>query len=139
MCLKNSEIIPERIMYYVQVIIWVQVQDGMLKITKIELELTPDPNMYILFEKGTRGGISYISNRYSKAKNKYLKFYDPKQKRKHIHLDMNILYTYAMPKLLPTGGSKWTNPKEFNMNKYTSNSSKRGVLKVDLEYSKQIA
>ena len=35
--------------------------------------------MYILFEKGTRGGISYISNRYSKAKNKYMKSYDPKQ------------------------------------------------------------
>ena len=35
--------------------------------------------MYILFEKGTRDGISYISNRYSKAKNKYMKSYDPKQ------------------------------------------------------------
>ena len=34
--------------------------------TKIELELIPDPNMYILLEKGTRGGISYISSRYSK-------------------------------------------------------------------------
>ena len=35
--------------------------------------------MYIFFEKGTRGGISYICNRYSKANNKYLKSYDPKQ------------------------------------------------------------
>ena len=37
--------------------------DAMLKMTEIELELIPDPNMYILFEKGTRGGIYYISNR----------------------------------------------------------------------------
>ena len=37
--------------------------DAMLKMKKIELELTPDPDMYIFFEKGTRGGISYISNR----------------------------------------------------------------------------
>ena len=47
--------------------------DAMVKMTKIELELIPDPNMYIFFEKGTRGGISYISNKYTKASNKYLK------------------------------------------------------------------
>ena len=28
--------------------------DAMLKITKIELELNPDPDMYIFFEKGKR-------------------------------------------------------------------------------------
>ena len=29
--------------------------------TNIELELIPDPNMYIFFEKGTKGGVSCIS------------------------------------------------------------------------------
>ena len=51
----------------------------MLKMTKIELELIPDPDMHKFLWKGTRGGISYISNRYSKANNKFLKSYDPKQ------------------------------------------------------------
>ena len=51
----------------------------MLKMRKIKPELIPDPDTYIFFEKGTRGGISYISNRDSKANNKYLKSYDPKQ------------------------------------------------------------
>ena len=51
---------------------------------KTELELIPDPDMYIFFEKGTRGGISYISNRYSKASNKYLKSCDPKQESKYV-------------------------------------------------------
>ena len=58
----------------------------MLKMRKIKLELFPDPDMYIFFEKGTRGGISHISNRYSKANNKYLKSYYPKE-------NQNILYT----------------------------------------------
>ena len=67
--------------------------DAMLKMTKIELELITDPGMFIFFEKGTAGRISYISNRYSKANNKYLKFYDPKQESNHsIYLDENNLY-----------------------------------------------
>ena len=57
---------------------------AMLKMTKVELELIPDPNMKIFFEKGTKGGISYISNRYCKANNKYLKSYHLKQESKHI-------------------------------------------------------
>ena len=35
-------------------------QDAMLKITKVELKLIPDPHIYIFFEKGTTGGVSYI-------------------------------------------------------------------------------
>ena len=49
--------------------------------TKIKLKRITDPDMYIFFEKGTRGG---ISNRYRKAKNKYLKSYDPKQESKYL-------------------------------------------------------
>ena len=37
--------------------------DAMLNMTKIKLELISDPDMYIFFEKGMRGGVSYISNR----------------------------------------------------------------------------
>ena len=42
--------------------------DAILEMKNIELELIPDPDMYIFFEKGIRGGISYSSNRYSKSK-----------------------------------------------------------------------
>ena len=86
-----------------------------------------------------RGGISYISNRYSKANNKYLKSYDPKQKSKHIiYLDANNLYDYAVSKFLPTSGFKWIDPKEFDLNKYTNNSLKGCVLEVDLKYPKEL-
>ena len=65
----------------------------MLNMTKVELELIPGPDMYIFFEKGTRGGVSYISNRNSKASNKYLKSYDSKQESRHIiYLDAKNLY-----------------------------------------------
>ena len=37
-------------------------------------------------------------------------------------------------KFLPTGGLKWVDPKAFDLNKYTSNSSKGRVLEADIEY-----
>ena len=43
-----------------------------------------------------------------------------------------------MFKFLPTSVFKWIDPKEFNLNKYASNSSKGRVLEVDLEYSKEL-
>ena len=43
-----------------------------------------------------------------------------------------------MPKFLPTSGFKWTDPKGFNSNKYTNNSSKGCVLEVNLEYPKEL-
>ena len=106
--------------------------------TKIKLELMADPDMYILFEKGTRVGVYCISNGCNKASNKCLKSYDPKQESKHfISLDANNLYGYAMSKFLPISGFKWIDPEEFDLNKYTSNSLEGCVLEVDLEYSKE--
>ena len=54
----------------------------MLHITKIKLELISDPGMYIFFKKGMGVGVSYMKN--SKANNKYLKSYNPRQESKHI-------------------------------------------------------
>ena len=62
-------------------------------------------------------------NVYSKANNKYLKPYEPKQESKRIiYLGANNLYGYAMSKFLPTSGFKWIDAKEFDLNKYTNNS-----------------
>ena len=105
--------------------------------TKVKLDFIPDPDMF--FEKGTRGGVSNISNRYSKANNKYLKSYDPKQELKHIiYLDANNLYGYAMSEFLPISRLKCIDPQEFDLNKYTSSISKGCVLEVDLEYPKEL-
>ena len=77
--------------------------DPMLNMAKVTLELISYPDIYIFYEKGIRSGISYISYRYSKANNNYLKCYDPKQELKHvINFDANNLHGYAMSKFPPT-------------------------------------
>ena len=45
----------------------------MLNMKKVEPELISDVDICLLFEKGMGGGGSYISKRYSKVNNKYLK------------------------------------------------------------------
>ena len=110
----------------------------MVNVTKVEIKLILDPDMYVFFEKGTRGGISYISKRYSKANNEYLKSYDPMQDRDISYLEVNLLFGYAMSKFLQISSFKWIDPKEFDLSKYTRNSSKGCVLEVDLEYPKEL-
>ena len=102
-CLKNYGLCPR---HYLSApdLSW----DAILNMTKVELELISDLDMYIFFEKGMRGGVSYISNRYSKANNKYLKSCDPKQESKHIiSLVANILYGHPLSKFPRTSGFKW--------------------------------
>ena len=112
--------------------------DALLNMTKVELELIPDPDIYIFFGKGIRDGVSCISNGYSKAINKCFKSYDPKQESKHIiYLGGNNLYVHAMSKFLPARGLKWIDPKEFDLNKYTSNSSKGCALEANPECPKE--
>ena len=43
-----------------------------------------------------------------------------------------------MPKFLQTSDNKWIDPKEPDLNKHTSNSSKGCVLEVDIDYPKKL-
>ena len=116
--------------------------DAMLKMTNIQLELMTDIDMFQFIEKGMRGGISYIANRYGKANNKYMKEYDEKAPSKYImYLDANNLYGWAMSQYLPTGGFRWMTEKQINnidLAKYNENSEKGLILEVDLEYPKEL-
>ena len=54
------------------------------------------------------------------------------------NLDTNHLYGYGMSNFFPTVWFKWIDPKEFDLNKYASNSSKGCVLEVDLGNPKEL-
>ena len=116
--------------------------DAMLKMTDIKLELMTDIDMFQFIEKGLRGGISYIANRYGKANNKYMKDYNKDKPPKYImYLDANNLYGWAMSQYLPTGGFKWLKQNKIDnldLGKYNEQSKKGLILEVDLEYPNEL-
>ena len=118
--------------------------DACLKITDIDLELLSENNMLLLFEKGIRGGISIISNRYGKANNKYMrKGFNKNIPSKYLmYLDENNLYGCGMSMKLPTHGFKWLTGGEmeklFNNQVLQVWEKNPCILEVDLEYSKNL-
>ena len=116
--------------------------DAMLKMTNIKVQLMTDIDMFQFIEKGMRGGVSYIANRYGNANSKYMKKYNEKAPSKYImYLDANNLYGWAMSQYLPTGNFKWMTDKEISkidLGKYKADGKKGLILKVDLEYPKEL-
>ena len=116
--------------------------DACLKITDIDLELLSDYNMLLMFEKGIRGGISIISNRYGEANNKYMGrgFNKNKPSKYLMYLDANNLYGCAMSMKLPTHGFKWLTGGEMEKiyeNRHNLNKMPC-ILEVDLEYPENL-
>ena len=109
--------------------------DAALKVNEVELELLSGFDMLLMIEKGIRGGVSTISNRYGKSNNRYMgDRYDASKPTKFItFLDVNNLYGWAMSKPLPTQGFKWMEPNELeNWRNYSC------ILDVDLEYPRSL-
>ena len=105
--------------------------DAMLKMTKIKLEKINDINVHLFIEKGMRGGISYISKRYSKNDNNNTIMY----------WDANNLYGWAMIQPLPVSDFKFLTKKEinkFNLNSISKNSEIGYILEVDLKYPEKL-
>ena len=104
-----------------------------LKITEVELELLSDIDMLLMMEKGIRGGVSMVSNRYGKVNNKYMgnSFDDTKPYTYITYLDANNLYGWAISESLPTHVFKWMHENELET--WEKHSC---ILEVDLEYPK---
>ena len=129
-CLDNYKLDPA--WYYTSAgLSW----DAILKLTKVKLEPLTDSEMYLMAEKGIRGGVSMISNRFSKANNPYMRDkYDPNSPTKYIpYLDANNLYGYAMSKPLPVRNFKWMTEEDLNNWRNIP-----CILEVDLEYPQDL-
>ena len=137
-CLKNYGLDP--VYYYTAPgLAW----DAMLKITKINLELLSDVDKLLMIEKGIRGGISIISNRYGKANNKYMKNFNNSEPSKYLtYLDANNLYGWAMKQKLPTHKFEWMTNQEieniFNNQIVQVWEKTPCILEVDLEYPEEL-
>ena len=84
----------------------------------------------MFIEKGMRGGISYISKRYSSIKYNYTIMY----------WDANNLYGWAMIQLLPVSDFKFLPKKEINrfgLDSVSENSKIGYIFECDLEYREE--
>ena len=109
----------------------------MLQMTKVELEKISNPDIHLFIEKGMRGGICYVSKRYSEANNEFCPDYDETKTKVYIkYLDMNNLYGDAMSQYLPYGSFKWVKVHNEAVNRIlnkSDNSLHGYFLEVDLE------
>ena len=103
----------------------------MLKMTGIQLEKINNIDVHLFLEKGMRGGVSYISKKYSKSdENTELMSWHP-----------NNLYGWAMIQDLPYSCFKFLSQKEvnnFSFDSISENSPIGYILEVDLEYCKEL-
>ena len=108
--------------------------------TEIKLEFISNIYKYYYIEKGLRGGISYISKRFSEANNKYMKNNGPKKdSRYNTDLDVSDLYGWEMSRYLLYGEFKWVkNVNNFYVNSISKSSLYGYILEVDLEYPNEL-
>lgn len=133
-CLNQYELDPAH--YYTSPgLSW----DALLKKTGVQLELLTDYDMHLFIEKGLRGGISMVSNRYAKANNPLIPDFNPNYPNNYImYLDANNLYGWAMSQPLPTGNFRWASADEDTIRNLPADSPTGCILEVDLEYPAEL-
>ena len=131
MCSEIYELHPAKVLSAPQ-LAW----QAALKKTKVKLELLTDIDMFLIVDKGIRGGLCHSSNRYAKANNKYMKDYDENKEPSYLKTwDINSLYGWAMPQKLPLNEYKSVKDlSEFNedfIKSYSEKGNEGYFLEVD--------
>ena len=120
--------------------------DAYLRKTHVSLELLSDIDMYLLFSRSIRGGLSMVSKRYSHANNCFFQesFDKTKPSSFLLYIDANNLYGKCMLQRLPYKDFNWVEPTEENVEKILSlpldedldatKDLEGFLLEVDLDY-----
>ena len=138
-CLENYGLDPSHF-YTAPGLAW----KACLKKTKVKLKLLLDPDMFLMFERGIRGGITQSVHRWSPANNPYMgSEYDSNRPTKYLqYLDANNLYGWAMSQPLPTGGFCWVELGKRNSNTITEELVAKKdygyLLEVDVKYPREL-
>ena len=103
---------------------------SMLKMTKIELELISDPDMYLFLMDTIRGGISVCNKKHVIADNKYIDK-NTKNNKYLMYLDANNLYGVSMIQSLPYKNFKWSD-------NLTLDKIQTGIYQVDIKIPKEL-
>lgn len=118
--------------------------DAMLLMTGVNIVVFNDQqlDMHLFIERGLRGGISMMFNRYSKANNKYMSDYDKSETDKYIfYCDCNNLYGGSMISKLPLNSYVWADETQFTsdvIKQLDSNADVGYFFEVDLEYPREL-
>ena len=114
--------------------------DAFLLMTKVEIELVSDPDMFLMFQRCIRGGLSIAVSPYAEADNKDIRLltktdetFTEREGDSYIaNCDANNLYGAAMTVALPLGNFEWVDVKDFNIELSALNPATGFLLEVDL-------
>ena len=114
------------------------------KMTKEKIHLLQDPDLYSLFERGIRGGLTFVNKHRSKSE--IFKVNDVEQKKTILYIDENNLYGKALSEPLPHSNFHDLNMEEINnlfpnsdsILKLNKNDDMGYLFEVDLDYPPKI-
>ena len=120
---------------------------SMLKITKIELELISDSDMYVFLMDTIRGGICEVNKKFVKTDNIYTRKVHDKSSDKKVtkklktsdsnkfilYLDCNNLYGYSMLKPLPYKNFTWSDDLTLD-----PKNLQTGIYEIDIQVPKEL-